>query len=49
MKNYYVHINKLNLDDFSDLDQKYVQEEGLNTISSNESENEINKKYNNLL
>jgi hypothetical protein len=26
-----------------------VQEEGLNTISQNKSENEVNKKYNNFI
>ena len=37
---------KPNPKDFSDLDEGDVQEEGLNTISLNESENEVNKEYN---
>ena len=37
---------KPNPKDFSDLDEGDVQEEGLNTISLNEFENEVNKEYN---
>ena len=37
---------KPNPKDSSDLDEGDVQEEGLNTISLNESENEVNKEYN---
>ena len=37
---------KPNPKDFNDLDEGDVQEEGLNTISLNESENEVNKEYN---
>jgi hypothetical protein len=39
-------VYKPNPKDFSDLDEGDVQEEGLNTISLNESENEVNKEYN---
>ena len=37
---------KPNPKDFSDLDEENVQEKELNTTSLNESENEVNKKYN---
>jgi hypothetical protein len=39
-------VYKPNPKDSSDLDEGDVQEEGLNTISLNESENEVNKEYN---
>jgi hypothetical protein len=39
-------VYKPNPKDFSDLDEGDVQEEGLNTISLNEFENEVNKEYN---
>jgi hypothetical protein len=39
-------VYKPNPKDFSDLDEENVQEKELNTTSLNESENEVNKKYN---
>jgi hypothetical protein len=38
---------ELNPKDFKDLDEEDVKEKGLNTTSPNESENEVNKEYNN--
>ena len=38
---------ELNPKDFKDLDEEDVKENGLNTTSPNESENEVNKEYNN--
>jgi hypothetical protein len=38
-----VQVYELNHEDFSNLDEQNVQEEGLNTISPHESENE--KKF----
>jgi len=39
-----VKVYEPNLEDFSDLDNKDVQEEGLNTMSSRELENEVRKE-----
>ena len=39
-----VEVYKPNLKDFSDLDDKDVQEEGSNTMSSHELENEVKKE-----
>jgi hypothetical protein len=40
-------VYKLNHENFSNLDEKDVRGEELNTTSPNEFENKANKKYNN--
>ena len=47
-KNYCVQVYEINPEeDFSNLDEEDVQDKGINTMSPIESDNEVNKEYNN--
>jgi hypothetical protein len=46
-KNYCVQVYEINPKNFSNLDEEDVQDEGINIISTIESDNEVNKEYNN--
>lgn len=48
-KNYCVQGYEINPEDFSNLDEEDVQDEGINTMSPIESDNEVNKEYNNFV
>ena len=43
-----MQVYEPNLKDFSNLDEKDVQEEGINMINLNESKNKVNKENNNF-
>lgn len=42
-----MQVYEINPKNFSNLDEEDVQDEGINTISPIESDNEVNKEYNN--